>query len=190
MPRKQLGEPDANRKKATRLFDEEEVATDVESDLEDVARDSNDGLWVQSKGKKGRQSVTSYAVKLLAYKTYTELGLREKLKNKGYVGAEIDEALAFAKKQGYINDALIAQNALEKLSVKYGKRRIFAYLASKGIPREVIEGLDTSEIDFKESARNVALKMAAKGRERDKIAASLSRYGFTSSEIYYALAEI
>ncbi len=187
MPRKELGQADENRKKATRLFEADEIA---DTDSEDTALESNDGLRVKSKGKNDRQSATSYAVKLLAYKTYTELGLREKLKNKGYVGAEIDEALDFVKKQGYINDALIAQNALEKLSVKYGKRRIFAYLASKGIPREVIEGLDTSEIDFKESARNVALKMAAKGKESDKIAASLSRYGFTSSEIYYALAEI
>ena len=184
MPRKQLGEPDANRKKATRLFEADEIA---DTDSEDTARDSNDGLRVRSSGKKGKPSATSYAVKLLAYKTYTERGLREKLKNKGYVSAEIDAAIDFAKKQGYINDALIAQNALEKLSVKYGKRRIFAYLVSKGIPREVIEELDTSEIDFKESAKNVAMKLAAKGKESDKIAASLSRYGFTSSEIYYAL---
>jgi SOS response regulatory protein OraA/RecX len=161
---------------------------DEPSDFEDdVCDDEKIDTRTPSKEKRGRQSATSYAVKLLAYKTYTEHGLREKLKNKGYVGAEIDEALDFVKKQGYINDALIAQNALEKLSVKYGKRRIFAYLASKGIPREVIEGLDTSEIDFKESAKNVAMKLAAKGKESDKIAASLSRYGFTSSEIYYAL---
>lgn len=183
MPRKQLGEPDENRRKAMRIFDDEPSDFAEDSEFDDEKIDTRP----PSKEKRGRQSATSYAVKLLAYKTYTELGLREKLKNKGYVGAEIDEALDFVKKQGYVNDALIAQNALEKLSVKYGKRRIFAYLASKGIPREVIEGLDTSEIDFKESARNVALKMSAKGKESDKIAASLSRYGFTSSEIYFAL---
>lgn len=186
MPRKQLGEADENRKKAKRLFDDEPSDFADDGECEDEKNDTRP----PSKEKKGRQSATAYAVKLLAYKTYTERRLREKLKNKGYVGAEIDAAIDFAKKQGYINDALIAQNALEKLSVKYGKRRIFAYLASKGIPREVIEELDTSEIDFKESAKGVALKLASKGREREKIAASLTRLGFTSSEIYYALDTI
>ena len=209
MPRKELGAPDENRRKATRLFDEgkpeskannglrvqvstckQKNATDESGALKFSARDSNDGLRVRCKDKKEKPSATAYAVKLLAFKTYTERGLREKLKGKEYSSAEIDKAIEYTKKQGYVNDRLIAQNALEKLSVKYGKRRIFAYLASKGIPREVLEGLDASEIDFKENARILACKMAAKGKEHEKIAASLVRAGFSSSEIYYALAEI
>ena len=42
MPRKQLGEPDENRKKATRLFDEQKVGEDVDSDFDYTAHDTNE----------------------------------------------------------------------------------------------------------------------------------------------------
>jgi regulatory protein len=189
--RKQLGAPDENRKKATRLFDAEEVEDyDVsEPDFEPV--DVNDGLRVRSKSKKSEKTAESVALKLLSMKTYTERGLREKLKMKGYGLDEIDEAVEKMRGFGYINDARIAQNTAEKLSAKlWGRRKIVMYLASKGISRDIIDEIDFSEIDFKENCRTLAQKYAAKGSSNEKIAAALSRAGYSSSEIYFAISVI
>lgn len=184
MPRRELGAPDENRKKATRLFEQADGVNDTSDDCEEGIEEP-----VKRKSKKTEKSAEGYALKLLSMKTYTERALREKLKIKGYGCDETDEAVEKMRSFGYINDARLAQNAAEKLAARlYGRRKIFAYLASKGISGEIVEGLDLSEIDFKENCRTLALKYQAKGAQYEKIVAALSRAGFSSSEIYYAMA--
>ena len=128
---------------------------------------------------------------LVAARAYTERGLREKMRIRGYGCEETDDAVEYLKGFGYINDLRLAQNAAEKLADKLnGKRKIFAYLASKGISRDTVAEIDLSEIDFKENCRTLALKLQAAGKTSDKIIAALTRAGFSSSEIYYAMKVI
>ena len=128
---------------------------------------------------------------LVAARTYTERGLREKLRIRGYGCDETDEAVEYLKGFGYINDLRIAQNAAEKLAERgNGRRKIFAYLASRGISREVIGEIDLSEYDFKEICLRTAEKLEAKGKRRDQIMRSLSSSGFSSSEITFALEQL
>ncbi len=186
MPRKELGAPDENRKKAARLFEQADDVYDTSDDCEESIEEPG-----KRKSKKNEKSAESYALKLLSVKTYTERALREKLRTKGYGCDEIDEAVEKMRGFGYVNDARIAQNTAEKLAARlWGRRKIVLYLASKGISRDVIDEIDFSDIDFKENCRTLALKYQAKGAQYEKIAAALSRAGFSSSEIYHAMSVI
>ncbi len=183
MPKK-LGLPDENRKKAVRLIEQDVFDADFEND---GLRVSSSGEKRQKKGKTAKQ----YATYLVSIKTYTEHSLREKLRTKEYTGDEIDDAIEYVKSFGYINDLRVAQNTAERLARKlYGKRRILAYLSSKGITGEVISRLDFEEIDFKENCAILASRLAARGKTDKNLAAALSRAGFTSSEIYFAMSVI
>ncbi len=169
--RKQLGAPDENRKKAERIsFDEPKV-----------------GLRVSSNEKKSKGDAAAYAMKLLSARAYNERGLREKLKQREYEPSEIDGAIEYVRGFGYINDARLAQNAAEKAAGKlWGRKKIFMYLRAKGFSDEVIEGLDLSEIDFKESCLALARKHMARGADTDKIIRALANAGFSGAEIRYA----
>ena len=159
------------------------------------AKASSDEMFsdeeVTRKPSKSNKSAREYAMALVAARAYTERGLREKMRIRGYGCDETDDAVEYLKGFGYINDLRLAQNAAEKLADKLnGKRKIFAYLASKGISRDTVAEIDLSEIDFKENCRTLALKLQAAGKPYEKIVASLTRAGFSSSEIYYAMKVI
>ncbi|MBR2474096.1 MAG: RecX family transcriptional regulator [Clostridia bacterium] len=198
--RKKLGEPDENRKRAERLTDGtvhragaftaagRSLPGAIERDVED------DGDSIRRPGASaaaGRRPPREYAMSLVARSAYTERGLREKMRIRGYGRDETDDAVDYLKGFGYINDIRLAQNAAEKLAAKLnGRRKIFAYLASKGISRETVEALDLSEIDFRENCARAAEKMRALGKTKEQIMRSLSNAGFSASEITYAIGEI
>ncbi len=141
--------------------------------------------------KKSRQkSASEYAMLLVASHSYTEKGLREKLASKEkYTDDEIDDALAYVKKFGYINDLRQAENSVPKLALRlWGKKKICYYLKNKGISSEIISQLDFSDIDFFENCKLLALKNRQKSRE--KLLRLLLNAGFSSDEINYAISEI
>ena len=203
--RKELSPPDENRAKAERLmldidkfrfagaiqkgFSENgfEASLKKSGKIEDDFGDSfSEDTPVN--GQKKRKSAKEYAMALVSAKAYTEYALRQKLKMRDYGLDETDDAVEYVKSFGYINDQRLAERAATRLAERlYGKRKIFAYLSSKGISSDVIGALDLDEIDFKENARLLAQKNAARGRSRDAVIRSLSAAGFSSSEISYAL---
>lgn len=210
MPRKELGAPDENRRRAERLFDGEEDGAQKKtpkkrlggritdygcdrlqeeeqfSDGEAELSEEEDGIALIKRKKK--KSAKEYAMALVSIKSYTEHALREKLKIRGYGCDETDEAIAYVKGFGYVNDFRLAQNAAEKLAMKpCGKRKIFAYLRQKGISGEVIDQIDFDGIDFKENAKAYSEKLAAKGKTKEQIARTLLSSGFSSAEISHAL---
>ena len=198
MPRKELGAPDENRRRAEKLFGNEEVGAKKQkkSQIPDYGCDrsadgepfSDEEEYAPIVKKARKKTAREYAMALVSLKSYTERALREKLKIRGYGCDETDEAIAYVKGFGYINDLRLAQNAAEKLAEKpYGKRKIFAYLRQKGISGEVINEIDLSEIDFKGNAIAYAEKLAARGRSREQIARSLISAGFSSAEISFAI---
>ena len=192
---KELGAPDENRRRAEKLNAEPDAKRKQkkyfvgygcdETDLDDQESDE----YATVKKQKRRKSAKEYAMSLVSIKSYTEQALRQKLKIRTYGCDEIDEAVAYVKSFGYINDLRLAQNAAEKLASKpCGKRKIFAYLRQKGISGEVIEQIDLSEIDFKANAIAYAKKSAALGKTREQIARSLVTLGFSASEISHAVS--
>ena len=190
MPRKELGAPSEDRRKAEKLFYDAEGTSKIANpdhgcDDSDFFEDDG-GVSSLIKAKK-RKTASQYAMALVSVKSYTEHAIREKLKSRAYSPNEIDEAVAYVKKFGYINDLRLAQNAAERLAQKpCGKRKIFSYLRQKGIQGQVIDEIDLSEIDFKENARAYAEKLALKGKTKEQIIRSLVSLGFSASEISFA----
>ncbi|MBE6609861.1 MAG: regulatory protein RecX [Ruminococcaceae bacterium] len=141
--------------------------------------------------KKSRQkSACEYAMLLVASRSYTEKGLRDKLESKEkYTADEIEDAVAYVKKFGYINDLRLAENSLPKLALRlWGKKKICYYLRSKGISADVVAALDFSDIDFYENCKLLALKNRQKPRE--KLIRLLLNAGFSSDEVNYAISEV
>ena len=191
---KELGAPDENRRRAEKLnADASEKKAQKpkitnygcdETDFDEPFSDEGSA----PKKPKTQKSARQYAMGLVSIKSYTEHALREKLKIRAYGCDEIEDAVAYVKSFGYINDLRLAQNAAEKLASKpCGKRKIFAYLRQKGISGEIIDQIDLEDIDFKENARNYAEKLAAKGKSKEQIARALMSAGFSSTEISYVL---
>jgi SOS response regulatory protein OraA/RecX len=208
MPRKQLSPPDENRRRAVRLTDGEapskqrfeDLSYPSELDTEDFVSDTeiDEGAQAGSVTKKGKMSAEGYASYLLSIKTYTERGLREKMRNRGYGCDETDEAVEKMKRLGFLCDLRAAENAASRLAERlYGKRRIFAYLSSKGIGRETLDALDLCDVDFFENCKRAAEKLLCKGgtvsldaKGRLKLRRSLYNLGFSGEEISYALEEL
>lgn len=154
------------------------------SDGENTETGEFDGGNKRVTGKSARQ----YAMGLVSAHSYTEKNLRLKLKTKGYGCDETDDAVEYLRSFGYINDLRLAQNAAERLAARlYGRKKIYAYLVSKGISREVIEQIDLSEIDFDENCALLVSRLALRGKSREQIMRSLISAGFTQSEVINAL---
>ena len=79
------------------------------------------------------------ALSLLNYMDRTEIGLRQKLKEKAFDEKEIDEAVEYVKSYGYINDQSYAERYILNKQGSKSRREIYASLTQKGISKENIE---------------------------------------------------
>ena len=79
------------------------------------------------------------ALSLLNYMDRTEIGLRQKLKEKAFDEKEIDEAVKYVKSYGYINDQSYAERYILNKQGSKSRREIYASLMQKGISKENIE---------------------------------------------------
>ena len=161
---------------------------DVPDDENEDCGSDEEALGLIKKSRK--KSASEYAMLLVASRSYTEKGLRDKLASKEkYTEDEIEEAVAYVKKFGYINDLRLADHSVPKLAARlWGKTKICHYLRSKGISSDDVAALDFSDIDFYENCKSLALKNS--GKPREKLLRLLYNAGFTSDEINYALSEM
>ena len=136
---------------------------------------------IPTKHKKAARS----ALNMLDYADCTEKKLIEKLRRKGYDEEEIDYAVAYAKRVGYLNDSRLIANAVYGIanSKLYGKRRVIAELFTKGFKREDIDAVDFEEIDFVDNCVKRIEKTKNRYSDTRKLYAALLRYGFSPSEI-------
>ncbi len=128
---------------------------------------------------------------LLEQMPRTEQQLRDKMKQNYYTSDMIDEAVSYAKKYGYINDAnYVSMYIQDKLNVK-SRKELYCLLLQKGIDKETIE----RELDVvyegdgeSDAIRNLIRKKRynyeeATEKETQKIYAYLMRKGFSYSDI-------
>ncbi len=127
------------------------------------------------------------AVSILSYAPNTEKRLREKLYHKGFSAEDIDFAVDYVKKKGYLNDQRQIAYSVESLATRklYGVRRIREELYKSGYSRELIDALDFSEYDFAQLCEQYAAKRPNDTPE--KLAAALQRHGFSKNEIIAVL---
>lgn len=137
-------------------------------------------------------SAVKRGVALLNYGACSEKALRIKLSAKGFDKEIAAEAVMEISSMGVMNaerDAFReAQKCLDKL---WGKRRITAELFAKGYSSEAVafamSGLEEAGVDYAENCLRLMQKRKTKIaddlREKQRIFAAMSRYGYSASEI-------
>ena len=132
------------------------------------------------------KDATAYAMRLVSVGSVTERKLRDKLKGRGYSENASEDAVCYVKKFGYINDARVAQDSIEKLAARcWGKYKICRYLVGKGIDEDVIEGLDFSETDFPSHCARLIKKYPAE--RRDAMLRAVKNAGYTTADFREAM---
>ena len=137
----------------------------------------------------------------LGYGSHSKKTLYYKLKSRGFDDDSANEAILMLCQNGYVNeDSSCLREAEKCLSKLWGKKRIISHLHSKGFSEiSISEALDElGEIDYTENCKKLILRdhkrSLAVAREdkaaTSKLIASLSRMGYSFSEIKSALSDI
>ena len=187
--------PDENRKKAQKLFSDEDFGiTTLSKKINNHTNDNIDDDYSEeiedfevSKKKSKIKTAKEYAMYLVSNGTYTEKKIRIKISQKKiYSSDEIDEAIEYLKSFGYINDLKLAQNSLPSLARRlWGKNKIIAYFIHNGISEDVIDEIDFSDIDFYYYCEQLLLKQ--KGKSWAKVMRFLHNAGYQDDEINEAI---
>lgn len=147
--------------------------------------------------QKIRTEVVEKRAKLRALHLLNDMGrtesqLRQKLERDGYPQDIIEEAVAYVKSFGYVNDDNYARIFISGRKNKKSRKEIYASLLQKGIDKEVIDKAfdDCYEEDDARNAIAEILKKKrydpekADGKETQRILGYLTRKGFKYEDIF------
>ena len=139
--------------------------------------------------KRARERI----VKLLKDRDYPEEELRKKLKLSWYPEQCISDALRWAQEKHYVDDRRFAENYIRWNGEGKSRRRLMFDLTQKGISRELAEELleemppDEGAQIRKELKKQNYQPENADPKERQRIAAKLSRRGYSWAQIENAM---
>lgn len=131
------------------------------------------------------------ALHLLNAMGRTESQLREKLRQGGYSEKITEDAIAYVKSFGYIDDAAYAKNFIDSRKERKSRKELYALLKQKGVPSEIIEEA-FEECYERDAAKEAITKLLekkhydperAEWKETQKIMAYLTRKGFGYDDI-------
>lgn len=131
------------------------------------------------------------ALHLLNVMGRTESQLREKLRQGGYSEKITEDAIAYVKSFGYIDDAAYAKNFIDSRKERKSRKELYALLKQKGVPSEIIEEA-FEECYERDAAKEAITKLLekkhydpekAEWKETQKIMAYLTRKGFGYDDI-------
>lgn len=135
------------------------------------------------------------AMHLLTDMARTESGLREKLRQGLYPEDIVEDALAYVRSFGYLDDLRYAEHFIESRKDQKSKKEIYALLCSKGVPPEQIR--EAFESCYPEEGEQDAIRRILEKKRVDpehasreelrKLCGYLSRKGFRYEEISRAL---
>ncbi|MGN1167693.1 MAG: regulatory protein RecX [Lachnospiraceae bacterium] len=131
------------------------------------------------------------ALHLLNAMGRTESQLRQKLKQDHYPDEITEEAIAYVKSFGYINDDAYARNFIECRKERKSKKELYAQMIQKGLDKEVIDRAFEESYgreDAKEAITEILRKKkydpeTADRKETRKILGFLTRKGFGYDDI-------
>ena len=89
--------------------------------------------------ENGEFSAFDRALTYLEKNMKTEKGIREYLKQKGYLDETVEKTVKKLKEYGYINDENFAECYIRTYAGKKGRKKIKYELISKGVELEIIE---------------------------------------------------
>ena len=137
-----------------------------------------------------------YAAKLLSFCDRSEKEIREKILKKGYSETECEEAIAFCREYGYLDDSRFAEHFVHDAVElkKLGKARIKMELRQKGIDEETVsEVLETVEDEREmlksEMQRRFGNLDFSDKKVKNKVFGYFARRGFKPRDIFYAMNE-
>lgn len=131
------------------------------------------------------------AMHLLTDMARTECGLREKLKQGMYPEDVVEEAIAYVKSFGYLDDYKYAENLIRSRQGSKSRKEIYAWLYGKGVPKEQIE-LAMEQCYGNEGEQEAIRRIISKKRidishaseqELHKLYGYLARKGFCYEDI-------
>lgn len=138
-------------------------------------------------------------MRALSFGTCSPKRLLQKLTEKGMERSVAREAIRELCRLGYMNPSADALREAERCVAKeWGKKRIVSDLYAKGYSesevRDALFGLEDAEVDFSalcaERIRKQVGVVPSEPVERQKLVASLERYGFSYSEIREAFRQV
>ena len=84
------------------------------------------------------ESLKSMAMRLLGRREYTRLELGKKLLLKGSNAQEVDELLGDLECKGWLDDRRYVEAYIRSKRQRFGTRKIFQDLESKGVAKSII----------------------------------------------------
>ena len=137
------------------------------------------------------------AMHLLTDMARTEAGLREKLVQGMYPEDIVEEALAYVRSFGYLNDLRYAENFIESRKDSKSRKEIYALLCKKGVSAEQIDRAFAScypDEGEQEAIHHIIRKKKmdisdASREEIQKFCGYLARKGFRYEEIMRAVQQ-
>ena len=140
------------------------------------------------------------ALRLLEHMDRTEKGLQERLIQGGFSEAAAEDAVAYVKDYGYVNDYRYALNYILYRIHSKSRQKIFQELLQKGISRDVAseaweEASDLEEPDETSLLRTAIEKKCSPGDTLDdkamrRLYGYLQRRGFRMGDITDVLDEM
>ena len=140
------------------------------------------------------------ALRLLEHMDRTEKGLRDKLIQSGFSETVSEDAIAYVKDYGYINDQRYALNYIMYRIHSKSRQKLFQELQQKGISTQLIqaaweEASELEEPDEHTLLRETIQKKCEPGTALDdgalrRLYGFLQRRGFRTGDIASALEEL
>jgi regulatory protein len=118
------------------------------------------------------------AMNLLKSRSYTEYQLKKKLLDTGYADSICEEAVAYVKSFGYINDREYAISYINEQASVRSRREIFQKLQQKGIQKSTLDAVFSEIYGETESGDESSFDEIA------VIVKALKKRGFTGNESY------
>ncbi len=143
-------------------------------------------------GRTEEVSARQKALDLLLYRTRTEKELYTKLEERGYSPEECEDALAYVRHYGYVNDREYALRYVSSRGSQKGRAAIRSELRAKGVPDEdleyALETLPEEDHSLPELIRKKAgIPHRLDEKEYRRLYGFLARRGFSASGISRAL---
>lgn len=133
------------------------------------------------------------AMNLLLHNDRTEKELRDRLKRAGFSEMAEEEAIAYVRSFHYIDDARYAKRFVELYQNRKSKKQLMLDLSRRGVSDTDIQDAFSEEWQGDLQALQAALKKKTQDiskltyEEKQKVAASLYRKGFSMPDICKAL---
>ncbi len=126
------------------------------------------------------------ALRLLTDMDRTEEELRTKLKQKEFPEEIVEQAIAYVKSFGYVNDENYARKFVEAKKGHKSRKELYVTLVQKGLDRDVVENTLRENYDEDDESRAISLLAKKKHfspedsteEEKKKLMAYFLRKGF------------